>query len=190
VQLLSHYLPKIIEVVGVITGIISIRLNTQQRAAGWLVGILSISCYIFVFWDTLLYADMLLNMYYLLSGIYGWLRWTRHISSEKNLHVSYASRKELSILCSISILIGSFLGYSLSKTEAVLPYLNAFTAAFSLSAQWLMTQKRIECWIFWSIINLVNIFLYAHTGLYFTAVLFGIYVVLSGVGYVEWKREL
>jgi nicotinamide mononucleotide transporter len=52
----------------------------------------------------------------------------------------------------------------------------------------LMAKGRIECWIYWTVINVISIGLYVYKGVLFVAVLFGVYLVLAVMGFKNWQR--
>jgi nicotinamide mononucleotide transporter len=66
-----------IEVFGAITGIIYVFLEIRQNIWLWPVGIITSAVYIWVFFTGKLYADMSLQVYYLVISILGWYWWVR-----------------------------------------------------------------------------------------------------------------
>jgi nicotinamide mononucleotide transporter len=52
----------------------------------------------------------------------------------------------------------------------------------------MLARKILEQWLFWIVIDLVSIGLYVWQGLYPTAILFVVYVIMAILGYIEWKR--
>ena len=78
----------------------------------------------------------------------------------------------------------------MSKTDADFPFIDAFTTVASLTAQFLLTQKKIDNWIIWILVNLVTIPLYFYKGLYFFSGLFVVYLILCISGLIEWRKQL
>ena len=77
-----------------------------------------------------------------------------------------------------------------SLTDAALPHWDAFILVFSLMAQWLQAQKRIENWAGWMIVNVVAVGVYWAKDLRLTA---GLYVVFFGMavaGHLAWRRSM
>jgi len=66
-----------IEIFGVITGIIYVFLEIRQNIWLWPVGIITSAVYIFVFFTSKFYADMSLQVYYLVISCAGWYWWIR-----------------------------------------------------------------------------------------------------------------
>ncbi len=156
------------------------------------MGILSAALYVIVFFQAKFYADMGLNVYYLLISFYGWATW----ASARNKTGVKMPVKNIRgiplILSAVSIvLLFAGIGVILDKfTDSPLPYWDALTTSGSIVATWMLTRKYIEHWILWVVIDLISLGLYIYKGLYPTAVLFIIYSVMAVVGYRQCNREL
>jgi nicotinamide mononucleotide transporter len=66
-----------IEIFGAITGIIYVFLEIRQNIWLWPVGITTSAVYIIVFFTSKFYADMSLQVYYLVISCAGWYWWVR-----------------------------------------------------------------------------------------------------------------
>ena len=64
-----------IEIFGVVTGIIYVILEVRQNRLLWPLGIITSAAYIIIFFTRKFYADMGLQVYYVLISIYGWYYW-------------------------------------------------------------------------------------------------------------------
>ncbi|MGB0450031.1 MAG: nicotinamide riboside transporter PnuC, partial [Porticoccaceae bacterium] len=84
----------------------------------------------------------------------------------------------------------SISGYLLvGNTDAKLPYIDSFTTWSSVVATWMVARKIIENWLYWLGIDVVSIFLYLERGLYQTAGLYTLYIILAVVGYILWTKK-
>jgi len=66
-----------IEIFGALAGIVYVFLEIRQNLWLWPVGIATSAVYIYVFFTGKLYADMSLQVYYLIISIAGWYRWVK-----------------------------------------------------------------------------------------------------------------
>jgi nicotinamide mononucleotide transporter len=66
-----------IELFGAITGIVYVILEIRQITWLWPVGIITSAVYVWVFFTGKLYADMSLQVYYVLISALGWYWWAR-----------------------------------------------------------------------------------------------------------------
>ena len=180
----------IAEIIAVILGLISVYLTTRQNVWCYPLGIISVFVYIFIFREVKLYADMGLQVFFIVLQAYGWYEWLYGGKDHSALNVSWASRSVYTINILFIAIATAILGYTLHKlTDASLPYVDSFLAVLSMSAQWLMAKKYIENWILWIIVNIGSIGMYGYKGLYFTMFLFAVYFGLAIFGYKEWKKS-
>jgi nicotinamide mononucleotide transporter len=74
-------------------------------------------------------------------------------------------------------------------TTAAYPFVDAFITWGSVITTVLVIRKVLENWLYWVLFDGVAIFVYINRGLYMTAVLFALYVVIVIFGYLRWRRE-
>lgn len=175
-------------------GFIAIFLQIKQNVWYWLVSIIMVTMYIYIYIGAKLYADMSLQVYYVVVSFYGWYMWLygnkeNHHRSE--LKVSAVSRKMTGILSGITIFLFFFIAWILSSfTNSDLPYWDSFTTALSFVATWMLARKVLENWLIWIVVDAVSVGIYIYKGLYPTAVLFLFLTVLAFVGYKKWKKDM
>ena len=66
----------LLEIFAVIFAITYLILAVRQNILCWYAAFLSTSIYIYLYWDVSLYMESILNIYYLLMAIYGWINWS------------------------------------------------------------------------------------------------------------------
>ncbi|MCF8391610.1 MAG: nicotinamide riboside transporter PnuC [Bacteroidales bacterium] len=187
---------NIIEVLGAITGLIYLYFSVKQIIWLWPLGILTSLLYVFVFYDTKLYADMSLQVYYFFISLYGWYYWIKggklqSGSNEAELKVRSLNYKMWAILLAATIILTLISGYILSEyANSTLPWWDAFTTSASVVAMWMLARKILENWLFWIIIDLVSMGMYIYKGLFPTVILFFIYSSVAIIGYREWRKDL
>ncbi len=182
-----------IEIFGVVTGIIYVILEVKQNRLLWPLGIITSTAYVYIFFTGQFYADMGLQVYYVLISIYGWYFWSRGgaKAEKEKLPVVRISRKQFILL--LLTFIASWVGiYFLlaNYTDSTVPLGDSFTTALAIVATWMLTRKIIEQWFLWIIANVVSIGLYIYKGLYPTVILYAVYAGMAVYGYLEWKRSM
>lgn len=190
--IINWFLNHWIENVGVATGLAYIILSVRQNIWCWFFGIISSGLYLFVFFDSKIYADMLLQLYYVIMGVYGWIHWARldsHVNKKELPVIRLNSRLAL-ILSVISIALFFIIAQLLIRyTDSPVPWIDAFTTSLSFVATWMLARKILEHWIIWIIVDAVSIGLYFYRELYSSIILFAVLTVLAILGYLEWKKE-
>ena len=189
----------LIELFGFLTALIYLYFSIKQKIWLWPFGILTSSLYIYIFYISSLYADMGLQIYYVLISFYGWYHWTHGVNHNKDskLSISTLSGSLALKLLLILFVIYWIIVFILLKGPAYLGmppsdllYWDAFTTSVSIIATWMLARKIIEHWIAWIIVDSVSFGLYIYKELYITVVLFLIYTILAFIGFYKWKKDL
>ena len=179
-----------IEGLAALFGIISVYLGTRQNVWIWPTGIVNVGLYIIVFFQARLYAEMGLQVVYLLLSIYGWYVWLYGGAQHTVLRVTRSTPRLLLALLVVNVAAWLTLGTLLDRhTQAMLPWLDSLLATTSLVAQWMMTRKLLESWLVWIAVDTVYVPMFVSQELYVTAILYAIFFVLAGVGYRDWRSS-
>ncbi len=180
-----------VETIAAVFGVISVFLSVRQNIWSWPTAIVNTGMYIFVFFAAKLYADTGLQVIYVILNAYGWYHWLYGGKNRTELPVSKTSGRLGALLVGIGIAGTGIIGTLLARTtDAALPYMDAMTTSTSLVAQWMMTRKLLENWIIWVAVDVVYIGMYIYKSLYLTAVLYLVFLILSAMGYFQWKASL
>jgi nicotinamide mononucleotide transporter len=178
-----------LEIIGVITGLLCVYLAARNNIWNWPFAIISVGIYIFIFFNSRLYADMGLQFYFMVMNVYGWYYWSHKPVSEKKAPVVLVCKKEI-ILSVIAVIIFTvFLGSVLKYTPASYPYLDSFCTACSLVAQVFLARKVLENWLIWIFVDIIYVGVYIFKQLDLTAIMYAIYVAIALFGYIDWKKE-
>jgi len=179
------------ELLAAVFGVLGVYLTTRQNIWSWPVGILNVGLYIFVFYGAKLYADMGLQVVYLVLCAYGWYHWLYGGKDKNSLPVTRVTPSVALIQLVIGGVGATALGTFLARTtDASLPYLDSTLTVYSLVAQWMLTRKILENWIVWIAVDLVYIGMYYYKDLRVTAVLYLLFLILAFKGYADWKKSL
>ena len=160
----------------------------------WVIGFISSLVYVFVYFQTKVYGYAALYVYYVAVSVYGWYCWryARQPDGEiTDLKISRIKIPLLLILTAVSVIFYAATAYLLNRfTDSPVPFYEALGASLSIVATWMLARKILEHWILWIFINFFSAVLFFSIGLYPTAVLFGIYGVLSITGWFKWKKSI
>jgi nicotinamide mononucleotide transporter len=77
-----------------------------------------------------------------------------------------------------------------NHTSSDVPLIDAFLTAGSLLATYMSAQKWLENWLLWIFVNSLYIVLYIYKDLHLTALLYGLLIVLAGIGWVQWSKKI
>ncbi|CAN5433055.1 nicotinamide riboside transporter PnuC [soil metagenome] len=185
-----------IELIGVLTGFLCVILAALNKIWNWPIAIISVTLYIFIFYDKQLYADMGLQVYFLVTNIYGWYFWSKKGTVEIKTPVLLITTRQALYAIALIMAVTPSLGFALIKLAPVLhytpasyPYLDSFCAACSLVAQFYMARKVLENWLLWIFVDIIYVGIYVAKGLQPTAIMYAGYVIIALLGYIDWKKE-
>ena len=182
-----------IEILGAILGILYIIFSIKQNVLTWPTGLLTSALYVIVFFQSKFYADMGLQVYYVVISVYGWYYW---LKGEKNkdenrvLVKSVSSKLRIKLTMSTVIIYFTILFILIQFTDSDVPFMDSMTTALSIVATWMLARKYIEHWLIWIFVDLFSSGLYVYKNLWPTAVLFIIYTTMAVFGYYQWKEDI
>jgi len=180
---------NLLETSGVITGILCVYLAAKNKIFSWPFAIISVIIYVFIFWDAKLYADMGLQVYFLIMNFYGWYYWSRKDDSKKTPVTSINSREIIFSVIGI-VVFTAVLGFFLyNGTDASFPFIDSFCTACSLVAQIFLARKVMENWLIWIFVDIIYVGVYLAKDLHLTAGMYALYIYIAAIGYLEWRRE-
>ena len=184
-----------LEIIGTIIGLVYLWLEYHASIYLWIASVVMPVVYTFIFFDAGLYADMGIQIYYVLASVYGFICWkwaisrkTKEIATE-TLKIAHTPRRLITPLSIISTLLTFAIAFILiSFTDSNVPWWDSVTTSLSIVAMWLMARKYIEQWWVWLVVDVVSAGVYIYKDLYFTAGLYALYAVIAYFGYKKWKE--
>jgi nicotinamide mononucleotide transporter len=177
----------IIEWIAAALGVVNISLLIFRSVWNYPFGIAMVSLYIFVFYEERLYAEAVLQVFFILAQLWGWWLWIKVGGEDNRVPVRWLDWPSRAVWLMVTAAVSVNLGWIMhAYTNAVLPYADAGIAGASVAAQILLAYRRIENWLIWIAIDVASILLYIDRGLYPTAGLYGGFLVLSLIGLKEW----
>jgi nicotinamide mononucleotide transporter len=191
----TWFFQHFIEVFAVIAGLLYVVYTIRENALLWLFGIISSGLYVWVFYKSEIYAYASLYIYYVLIGFYGWYSWSEKradsAGKRKKLKIHHASKVYTVSCIALTGLLTVPIFFLLKKfTDSGLAFADALLTSGGMVATWMLTQKVIEQWLIWIVINLLSLSVMLYKGLYPSAALFLVYSLLAVKGYTAWRKEL
>jgi nicotinamide mononucleotide transporter len=178
-----------IEIVAVLLGIANIVLIIRRSVWNYPFGIAMVTLYFLIFRDAKLYSDAGLQVFFAAIQFYGWWAWSANKNSAGEIIVQRLGALAVGIWVFISLAATAGWGYFMMlNTDASHPYWDASVAMLSIVAQLLMTWRFLQNWWWWIAVDIISIPLYIVKGLYLTAGLYGLFLILAIAGLIEWRR--
>ena len=183
----------ILQWLAVIFGVAEVLLAKVNNVWLYPAGIIATLFSVYLLLDVQLYAESILNLYYLVMSIYGWYYWLSRKQAAP-VRISKATSKQWLITLMISV-GGWLVFYVLLKkfTSSDVPVWDALVTSTAWAGMWLLARRKIENWILLNISNAFAIPLLFHKHLAMFSVLTVILFIVAIFGFIEWnniyKRE-
>lgn len=164
--------------------------NIRVNVLAWPLAIAASLIYFLLFWDSRLYGEASLQIFFVVVACWGWWQWLRGRTQDGSvLRVrSLSHRARLVLVACVLVgwpLLGSFLRHF---TDTDVPWWDALPTVGSIAGQWLLGRKYVENWPVWVLVNAVSIGLFAWKGLWLTALLYALFLLMALWGWHAWRR--
>ena len=178
------------EWLGVVFSIFQVVLARYNNPKNYLFGIAGILLTLVVMFNSKLYAEFTLNIYYLIMSFYGLLYW-KFGQQKHEIEISKTTTKEWKITVGIIFFSFTIFYFALIHfTDSDVPIWDSLVSAFAWAGMWLMAKRKLENWILLNISNLISIPLMIHKDLYLYAILSIILFSVAVSGYLNWRKIL
>ena len=172
-------------------GLLSVWFAKKDKIGVYPTGMISTAIYVYLLLKAGLMGDFLINAYYFIMSIYGWIFWTQQKEGVVLHQIDRMNRSEKKWSVFLFILSMLFVGgvYGLlGKWNSWTAPVDTFTTALFFVGMWLMARRKIAHWIFWIVGDVISIPLYLYKGLALTSFQYLIFTIIAIFGFIEWKK--
>ncbi len=175
---------------GLIFGVSEVLLARANKIALYPTGIIASAITIYLFWHGRLYAESLLNLYYVIMSIYGWWYWMNR-KNEPPVKISFTGKREWGIVAMIVIVGYALLYFILQKyTDSDVPHWDAWVTSTAWAGMWLLAKRKVENWVLLNVSNAFAVPLLFHKQLPLYAFLTIFLFIVAVQGYFAWKKRV
>ncbi|QJW88543.1 nicotinamide mononucleotide transporter [Spirosoma taeanense] len=192
-----------LEFFGVVSGAVAVWLSARANVWSWPIGAGSVVLFFFLFYQIQLYPDMFLQVFFFVTNLQGWWRWTHPKRGEENkdqeLRITRMPVRRFLVWTVAGIVATGLLGTFASNlhewfpvlfsTPSAFPYLDSFTTVMSIVATFLMIEKRVECWYVWLGVDVILTYMYFVKGVKLVGVEYFVFCFIAALGAWNWTRE-
>jgi nicotinamide mononucleotide transporter len=185
--------------------LLSVWFSARNSVHTWWSGIVGCTLYGFMFFETRLYADVTLQIFFIGSCIAGWWNWKRGGArggqaivtpdgggtavAPAELPIARVAPATAALFLVVAIAAALGYGWLLERlTNAANPFIDSSVLALSILAQLLMVGRKLESWPVWFVVDCIAVPLYASKGLWLTATVYAFFLVLVVMGWLRWSR--
>jgi nicotinamide mononucleotide transporter len=190
------YAVSYIELVGTLFGLISVYLASRLNVLTWVTGIANEFFLFLLFFQVQLYPDMLLQLYFFATTLYGWYLWGRKSDPLVITAVSPRNRIVLTFVLIAGTVASGFLFASIHlllpdffPAPSAYPFGDSFVLVSSIIATVLLAKKKLDSWLLWIAIDAVCVVIYLNKGIYFLSLEYLIFLGLAFYGWLNWNKQ-
>jgi nicotinamide mononucleotide transporter len=146
-----------------LSGILCVGLTAVGRREGYLFGLYASVSYSVLAYNDGLFGEVYLNLlFFVPTGIIGYIMWNRHMTASKTVvmrQLGWPQRIVIAVVCVVfTVVLGLLLGLHPKQNT---PFIDATTNVLSVVATFLMMWRYKEQWIFYIVLNIVSIVMWA-----------------------------
>ena len=187
-------LSVILQAVGIALGLLYLWLEYKANIWLWVVGAIMPLVHGTLYLTKGIYADALMQLYYVFAGVYGLMVWLRKPNLDsKDKHegkIRHTPVGWIVPLVATYAVLHVALYYLLSKfTDSTVPFLDSMSTALCIVAMWMLSRKLVEQWLVWLVVDVISVGLYFYKGIPGTASLYALYCILAVAGYMRWRKQ-
>jgi nicotinamide mononucleotide transporter len=181
-----------IEIAGFVLALVMVVCSVRGLHWSWPLAMASAGLYFFVFKDSRLYGEACLQLVFIALAAWGWWQWLRkRDDAQPAIDIQRLTPRGRLTVLACSAALWPALAVTLQQfTDSDVAWWDALPTALSLVGQVLLGRKYIENWLVWGAVNTLSVWLFAHKGLWLTAVLYALFTGLSYWGWRTWRAQL
>lgn len=180
---------KFYDLLTTLVSLLSTYYFTRLNLKAWTIGIFATFLNGWLYWEKEIYADMFLQLFYLITLLYGWYQWTTVNTLKTNTIKFLSFKKTIALGFGIGCLYFFILWFLRHYTSSSVAQIDALTTSLSIVAQCLICYKVITTWVIWFIADTLYAGLYFSKNLPSHALLAIFYAGLAIRGYLHWRKE-
>ena len=182
----------VIGIISGISGVISVVLCAKGKISFYYIGFVQTISYLYLAWMNRLYGEVIENIFYLVTMVWGIFLWKKNMHKNDDGTSNVKARKFtaaqwiLSVI--LTLLATYFVGLWLESIGSNEVYLDAATNVMSIFAQLLMIWRFREQWIWWIVIDVICVIMWARIGNWSMVAMYISWIINAAYGWYNWSK--
>jgi nicotinamide mononucleotide transporter len=177
------------EIVAVFFTVVCIFLAGRNNVHTWWTGIIACISYGFVFFDAKLYADMILQVFFVATSIRGWVLWVETKDKPAIPITTTPPRFLLAYAIIGGVVLVMYTMLLKTFTDAYAPGWDSAVLVLSVIAQLMLMRRKLENWYVWIAVNTIAVPLFWNRELYLSSVLYAVFWFHAWYATYRWNIE-
>lgn len=175
-----------------VSGVISVVLCAKGKISFYFIGFVQTISYLFLAWQNRFYGEVIENVFYLVTMIWGIFVWKKNSTIDDN-GSAHVEAKKFTLKQWILSVIGTgvctvVMGYWLTTIGSQQAYTDAATNILAIFAQLLMVRRYREQWIWWLAIDILCFKMWFVAGNWSMVAMYIAWIVNCFYGWYNWNK--
>ena len=183
---------SLLGIIAGISGVISVVLCAKGKISFYFIGFVQTISYLILAWQNYFYGEVLENIFYLVTMVWGIFVWKKNSSVDDNgsAHVDALKFTPVQWMLSIigSVIATVVMGYWLTTIGSHQAYTDAATNVLAIFAQILMVKRYREQWIWWIVIDVLCIKMWFVAGNWSMVAMYIAWTINCIYGWYNWTK--
>lgn len=181
-----------LSIIAGIAGCISVVMCAKGRLEFYFIGFIQNFTYMWLAYQNRFYGEVIENVFYIVTMIWGIFVWgknmqnnndgTKDVVAKKFTYIQWAASVALTIFATV------VMGRWLTNIGSNQAYLDAATNVMAIFAQIMMVRRYREQWIWWIVIDILNIWMWGVVGNWSMVAMYIAWTVNCIYGWVNWTK--
>lgn len=183
---------SVLGIVSGISGVISVVLCAKGKISFYFIGFVQTISYLFLAWEAKFYGEVIENVFYLVTMIWGIFIWKKNMQENDNGTKDVMAQKfnwwQWLLSVSLTIIATILMGMWLDSIGSNQAYLDAATNVMAIFAQLLMIWRFREQWIWWIVIDVICLIMWFNQGVYSMVAMYIAWTINAIYGWYNWTK--
>ena len=183
---------SLLGIIAGISGVISVVLCAKAKISFYFIGFIQTFTYLVLSWQNCFYGEVLENIFYLITMVWGIFIWKKHsvVEEDGSAHVEVLKFTPIQWIAAIlgTIICTITMGYFLTNIGSAQAYWDAATNVMAIFAQILMVKRYREQWIWWIIIDIICIKMWFVAGNWSMVAMYIAWTVNCIYAWYNWSK--
>ena len=190
IDIYSYIIANIYQFLGVLFSIIYVIFSIKENILCWPALIIAAIFNVFAFHIIELPLQVVMQLFFIGTGIYGWYNWKNGDSSGKLKIKSWNIKTHVRWI-TIGLVLTITLWFFLKQINITnsSPFLDSLMFTFNIIPMYMTGKKILESWLYFIAIDIISGFFYLYTGEFFFCFLFFCYIGFAIHGYQTWTKN-
>ncbi len=181
-----------VAIISGISGVISVVLCAKGKISFYYIGFVQTISYLYLSWTNKLYGEVIENIFYLVTMIWGIFLWKKNMQKNEDGTSDVKAKKFTIVQWLLSVILTIvatyFVGLWLESIGSNEAYLDAATNVMSIFAQLLMIWRFREQWIWWIVIDIICVVMWARIGNWSMVAMYISWIINAAYGWFNWSK--